>query len=53
MYFALWKLQENITVEMDMLDTVEIAKLKFPCLISVEKTYSNRATVLQKKTRNF
>jgi electron transfer flavoprotein beta subunit len=29
--------EKNITVEMDMLDTVEIAKLKFPCLISVEK----------------
>ena len=31
------EITENITVEMDMLDTVEIAKLKFPCLISVEK----------------
>jgi len=29
--------KKNITVEMDMPETIEIAKIKFPCLISVEK----------------
>ena len=28
---------KNITVEMDMPDTIEVAKIKFPCLLSVEK----------------
>ena len=28
---------EDITLETDMPDTLEIAKIKFPCLISVEK----------------
>ncbi len=29
--------EKDITVEMDMPETIEIAKVKFPCLISVEK----------------
>jgi len=28
---------KDITVEMDMPDTIEVAKIKFPCLLSVEK----------------
>jgi electron transfer flavoprotein beta subunit len=28
---------KDITIEMDMPDTIEVAKIKFPCLLSVEK----------------
>ena len=28
---------KDVTVEMDMPDTVELVKVKFPCLLSVEK----------------
>ena len=41
---------EDITVEMEMADTVEVAKMKFPCLITVEKDiYQPRLPSYRKK----
>jgi len=46
---------KDITVEMDMPNTIEVAKIKFPCLISVEKDiFQPRLPSFKKKieTRN-
>ncbi len=41
---------ENITVEMDMPNTVEVARIKYPCLITVEKDiYEPRLPSYKKK----
>lgn len=50
---------KDITVEMDMPETIEIAKVKFPCLISVEKdifeprlpSYKRKKATIDKKIK--
>ncbi len=44
---------KSIVVKMDMPNTVEIADVKFPCLLTVVKRYiSTKASILQEEIRN-